>query len=183
MNKLFLLLFLAAAISFGFAINAPEQITWESHFKGKPDLRSPYFALTALSWQYSYESKVSRNRVEINLKNEISVDKNRSWVKWDKIKDPEIRASLLHHEQGHVNIHYIMFLEADRVLKNRSYSVKTYKADIKKLADEISDFFNTMQTNYDEETAHGSNHKMQARWDDIIEERMNESLQALADSK
>lgn len=161
----------------------PLQLNWETDFKGDPDNRSHFFALTAMTWQYSYESVLYRNRISIKLKNEISVDKNRSWVKWDKIKDPQISARLLHHEQGHANIQYILLLEADRVLKNRTYSTKNYKTEISKLANEISDFFDTMQKNYDEETEHGSNHKMQARWDIIIQDKMAESTAAMVKSK
>jgi hypothetical protein len=71
-----------------------------------------------------------------------------------------------------------LYLEADRVLKNRSYSVKNYKAQISQLANEISSYFDTMQRNYDDETEHGSNHKMQARWDQIIADKMEESRAA-----
>ncbi|UKT65184.1 DUF922 domain-containing protein [Pedobacter mucosus] len=175
-----ILLILLLPFTFAFrSDNAePVQLDWETYFKGNPDNRSSFFALTAMTWKYSYESTVYRNRVTIKLKNEISIDKDRSWVKWDKIKDPQISASLLHHEQGHVNIQYILLLEADRVLKNRNYSTKNYKAQISELANQISDFFDTMQKNYDEETEHGSNHKMQARWDVIIQDKMAESKAA-----
>ncbi|WP_231459832.1 DUF922 domain-containing protein [Pedobacter sp. Leaf132] len=167
------------ALSFKRDFTEPIQLNFETHFKGKPDENSPYFALTAMTWKYSYESTIYRNRVAINLKNEVSVDKSRSWVKWDKIKNEEIKASLLHHEQGHVNIHYILLLESDRVLKNRTYSVKNYKNQISDLANQISRYFDTMQRNYDEETEHGSNHKMQARWDKIIDDKIAESKAAM----
>lgn len=159
-------------------ISGPEQLDWNIHFKGKPDNSSPFYALTAMTWKYSYASTVYRNRVEIKLQNEISIDKNRSWVKLDKVRTEEARQDLLHHEQGHANIQYIMYLEADRVLKNRSYSVTNYKAQISQLANEISNYFDTMQKNYDDETEHGSNHKMQARWDKIIFDKTEESRMA-----
>jgi len=185
MKKLpiFLLFLMALPCTFAFkqGLTEPVQLDWETHFKGKADLRSPFFALTAMTWKYSYSSTVYRNRVTIKLKNEVSIDKTRSWVKWDKIKDPEIRASLLHHEQGHANIQYVLLLEAERVLKNRNYSVSNYKAQISELANQISDYFDTMQRNYDEETEHGSNHKMQARWDDIIQDKIEESRTAMAE--
>ncbi|MBO9674676.1 MAG: DUF922 domain-containing protein [Sphingobacteriaceae bacterium] len=178
-----ILFLLALPCTFAFKqdLSQPVQLDWETHFKGKADMRSPFFALTAMTWKYSYESTVYRNRVVIKLKNEVSIDKNRSWVKWDKIKDPEVRASLLHHEQGHANIQYILLLEAERVLKNRNYSVNNYKAQISDLANQISSFFDTMQRNYDDETEHGGNHKMQARWDEIIQDKMDESRAALAE--
>ncbi|MFC4210365.1 DUF922 domain-containing protein [Pedobacter lithocola] len=156
----------------------PEQLDWNIHFKGKPDNKSPFSALTAMTWKYSYGSTVYRNRVEIKLKNEITIDKTRSWVKLDRIRTEEAREKLLHHEQGHVNIQYVLLMEADRVLKNRTYSVKNYKAQIADLANQISDYFDTMQKNYDEETEHGSNQKMQARWDKIINDKMEESKAA-----
>ena len=178
-----LLFLLALPCTFAFKqdFSGPIQLNWETHFKGKADMRSPFFALTAMTWKYSYESTVYRNRVAIKLKNDVSIDKTRSWVKWDKIKDPEIRASLLHHEQGHADIHYILLLEAERVLKNRNYAVSNYKAQISELANQISNYFDTMQRNYDEETEHGSNHKMQARWDDIIQDKIEESRTAMAE--
>ncbi|TFB30124.1 DUF922 domain-containing protein [Pedobacter alluvionis] len=175
------LLVLPCTFAFKQDFSQPVQLDWETHFKGKPDMRSPFFALTAMTWKYSYESTVYRNRVAIKLQNDVSIDKNRSWVKWDKIKDPEIRASLLHHEQGHANIQYVLLLEAERVLKNRNYSVNNYKAQISELANQISNYFDTMQRNYDEETEHGSNHKMQARWDEIIQNKIEESRTAMAE--
>ena len=185
MKKLILplLFLLALPCTFAFKqdLDQPVQLDWETHFKGKADTRSPFFALTAMTWKYSYSSTVYRNRVAIKLKNEATIDKTRSWVKWDKIKDPDIRASLLHHEQGHADIQYVLLLEAERVLKNRNYSVSNFKAQISELANQISDYFDTMQRNYDEETEHGSNHKMQARWDEIIQDKIEESRAATAE--
>ncbi|MFC3563110.1 DUF922 domain-containing protein [Pedobacter jamesrossensis] len=177
---LFLFLLIFPLASFKQDFTEPVQLDWNIHFKGKPDNNSPYYALTAMTWKYSYGSTIYRNRVEIKLQNEVSIDKNRSWVKLDKVKSEEARQNLLHHEQGHVNIQYILLMEADRVLKNRTYSVKNYKAQISDLANQISNYFDTMQKNYDEETEHGSNHKMQDRWDKIISDKMVESKAASA---
>ncbi|MCX2429802.1 DUF922 domain-containing protein [Pedobacter sp. GR22-10] len=187
MKKLIIpiLFLLVLPFNFGFKTDftEPVQINWETHFKGQADMNSPFFALTAMTWEYSYESVVYRKRVTIKLKNEVRIDKDRSWVKWDRIRNPQVSADLLHHEQGHVNIQYILLSEAERVLKNRTYSVNNYKAQISQLANEVSTYFDTMQRNYDDETEHGSNHKMQARWDQIIQDKMEESRAAtLADA-
>ena len=184
MKKLLVSIFPILVLSWNVSaqdFTEPIQLNWETYFKGKADLKSPFFALTAMTWKYSYASTTYRNRVVINLKNEISIDKSRSWVKWDKIENEETRNNLLHHEQGHVNIQYILLLEANRVLKNRNYSVTNYKAQISDLANQISKYFDAMQKNYDEETEHGSNRKMQARWDDIIQDKMNESKAAVVE--
>lgn len=148
----------------------PEQVNWATHYKGKPNNSSPFFALTTMVWNYSYESTLYRNRVEIKLKNNVSIDKAKSWVKWDKIKDSDASKRLLHHEQGHVNIQYILLNEAEAQLQNRSYSPKTFRQDIANKAKEISAFFDDLQNRYDEETEHGLNRKAQQEWDKYIEE-------------
>ncbi|WP_165953155.1 DUF922 domain-containing protein [Pedobacter changchengzhani] len=179
MKKLFALISFIITLSFiSFKQDnyTPPQLDWATHYKGKADKNSPFFALTAMTWKYSYNSTASKTKVKIDLTNTLSIDVNRSWVKWDKITEPKIRESLLHHEQGHVNIEYILLKEADRVLKNNEYSVRNYKTEIANLANQLSTYFNTMQLNYDEETEHGSNHKMQARWDVIIADKTREVM-------
>lgn len=148
----------------------PEQVNWATHYKGTPNNNSPFFALTAMVWNYSYESTLYRNRVEIKLKNKVSIDKSKSWVKWNKIKDPDASRRLLHHEQGHVNIHYILLNEAEAQLQNRNYSPRTFRQDIANTAKEISTYFDEMQKRYDQETEHGLNRKAQLEWDKYIEE-------------
>jgi len=177
MKKYFLLLFILPILclsSFTQDFISPVTLDWDTHFKGKADKKSPYLALTAMTWHYQYDAVLSKNQVKIKLTNRVSIDIDRSWAKWDKLKDQNLRDHLLHHEQGHANIEYILLKEADRVLKNRSYSVKNYKTEIATLANEIGSYFDVMQKNYDEETVHGSNHKMQEKWDKIIADKMNE---------
>ena len=152
--------------------SAPIKINFQEYFKGKPDTNSPFVALTALTWKYSYKAKIFKNGVIVKFLNEDMVDKNRSWVKLDKLRGTNMTQQILNHEQGHVNISFLMVKEADKRLSNQTYSKHNYKTEIARLANSISDFYYTMQKNYDEETRHGSNLKMQARWDRIINERM-----------
>lgn len=175
--RLFVLLFFwlsALHFSFSQSPSKPVQIDFERYFLGKPDERSPFVALTALTWKYSYQAKISKNGVKVTFQNEDFVDKDRSWVKWERLKNDEMKSRVLHHEQGHVNISFIMVKEAERTLSSRAYSKKSYKTEIAALANSISNFFYKMQQNYDAETEHGSNYKMQARWDEIIREKMEE---------
>lgn len=179
MKKFFILIATILVLpfsSFKQDFYTPVQLDWNTNFKGKADKNSPFLALTAMTWKYSYNSTANRSRVKIDLTNTIFIDAARSWVKWDRITDPKIRESLLHHEQGHVNIQYILLREADRILKNRTYSPKNYKTEIAELANQLSSYFDTMQRNYDSETEHGSNHKMQARWDEIIADKTQEII-------
>ncbi len=169
---LFFLLFSTKQFAADQSPNQPIQIDFEHYFLGKPDGQSPFVALTALTWKYSYQARTSNNGVKVIFKNEDFIDKYRSWVKWERLKNDEMKSRVLHHEQGHVNISFIMVKEADKALSSHTYSKKNYKTEIAKLANSISDFFYKMQKNYDEETQHGSNYKMQARWDEIIRQKM-----------
>lgn len=156
--------------------SAPIKINFQEFFKGKPDANSPFVALTALTWKYSYKAKIFKNGVTVKFLNEDILDKNRSWVRLNQLRGTSMMQQILNHEQGHVNISFIMVREADKGLSNQTYSKHNYKTEIAQLANSISDFYYTMQKNYDEETRHGSNIKMQARWDKIINERLEEAL-------
>ncbi|MET4081846.1 hypothetical protein ABIB40_001797 [Pedobacter sp. UYP30] len=170
----FISLFIWSHIAFAQFPSSPIIINFERDFKGKPDKNSPFVALTVLTWEYSYQTEIRRDHLTITFQHEYKIEKGLSWVKLERLKDPALKARVLHHEQGHVNISFIMVKEADRVLSSRTYSKKDYRSEIGMLASSISEFFDTMQKNYDDETEHGSNYKMQQRWDKIIQEKMEE---------
>lgn len=176
MKPILLLVFLSFCVSKGFAQfpSSPTQLNFETYFRGKPDKNSPFVALTVFTWKYSYNIKIFGNQLVATFEHENKIEKQLSWVKLDRLTNPELKARVLHHEQGHVNISFIMIKEADRVLSSRTYSKKNYKAEIGMLAASVSEYFNTMQQNYDEETEHGSNYRMQQRWDNIIQQKMGE---------
>ncbi len=174
MKKGFVLLFMFcfSVSAFTQQPTAPILLNWETYFKGSPQPGSPFLALTALSWTYNYRAVIKQNKVNITFTNEVSIDKSKSWVKWDEIKDETMNKNLLHHEQGHANILFLLFKEADSTFKSRNYSVKNYKAEIARLAEGISNYYDDLQKKYDEETEHGSNHRMQAYWDKIIADKL-----------
>ncbi len=146
----------------------PEKLSWKTHFRGKPDYNSPFAALTVLRWHYEYKARIVNGRLEVRFSQLFGMDKNKSWVKPERIRNQAVSDQLLHHEQGHADIHYLMYREAKRVMENRTYRVETYKKEIATLADEVGKYFDEMQKRYDEETGHGNNFKKQAQWDEII---------------
>ncbi|PST82485.1 hypothetical protein C7T94_07345 [Pedobacter yulinensis] len=146
----------------------PEKLGWKTHFRGAPDYNSPFAALTVLRWHYEYKARITNGRLDIRFNQFFGIDKNKSWVKSERIRNETISNQLLHHEQGHADIHYLMSKEARRVMESRSYRIETYKKEIAALADEVGKYFDEMQKRYDAETAHGNNLKKQAQWDEII---------------
>ena len=91
-----------------FDIILPEKLEWETHFKASPDHYSPYAAVTATIWQYSYEANTQGNNLNINFKFIAGVDPEKSWVKQQRIRNAEINKELLNHEQGHVYINFLL---------------------------------------------------------------------------
>lgn len=172
MKVLALLTILFSAFTIQENVSLPEQISWRSHFLAPPDEYSPYFALTATRWHYSYNATIRGNDLHIDFKFLAGVDPNQSWVKLNRIKGAESKRKLLNHEQGHVNINFLLLKEGEQKIRFQRYTVKNYKKSIQENANKVSAYYREMQKRYDEETAHGSDDANQERWDRLIEEQM-----------
>jgi len=147
----------------------PEQINWNTHFLAEPDDHSAYFALTATTWQYSYHATVSQNGLHIDFKFSAGVDPNRSWVKLSKLRGSDAKRKLLNHEQGHVNINYLLLKDGEQKIRFQKYTIRNYKKSIQENANKVSAYYSAMQDRYDEETKHGSDDVIQEKWDRFIE--------------
>lgn len=152
----------------------PEQLRWHTHFLADPDPHSPYFALTATRWHYSYNAKITGNNLHIDFKFSAGVDPNESWVKLGQLKNAESRRKLLNHEQGHANINFLLLKDGEQKIRFQKYTVRNYKKAILENARKVSDYYSDMQKRYDAETKHGSDDAQQAKWDAIIERALKE---------
>lgn len=151
----------------------PEQVDWDTHFLAKPDKLSPYAALTVTNWHYSYNAKISGNKLHIDFKFSGGVVPTESWVKQDRISNRKISRQLLNHEQGHVNINFILLKEGEQQVRYQNYTTSNYKRLIQANANKVSKYYSDMQSRYDLETKHGSDLEAQASWDDYIRDQMN----------
>ncbi|KQB98952.1 hypothetical protein [Pedobacter sp. Hv1] len=152
----------------------PTQLDWDTHFKAKPDEHSPYVALTATTWQYSYSSTVGRNKLlNIDFKFAAGVEPEKSWVKQNRIIDKKANRQLLNHEQGHVYINFLLLKEGEIVIRNQNYTLTNYKKLIQTTANKVSKYYSDMQSRYDEETKHGADPQAQSQWDDFLRDQMN----------
>lgn len=150
----------------------PEQLNWHTHFLADADENSPYFALTATRWQYSYNASISGNDLHINFKFIAGVDPKQSWVKLNRLKGAESKRRLLNHEQGHVNINFLLLKEGEQKIRFQRYTIRNYKRSIQENANKVSAYYRDMQNRYDEETKHGSDDTNQQRWNRLIEEQL-----------
>ncbi len=154
----------------------PEQISWRNHFLARPDEHSPFFALTATQWHYSYNASVRGNNLHINFKFSGGVNPNESWVKLNRLKGAESKRKLLNHEQGHVNINFLLLKDGEQKVRFQRYNVKNYKKAIQENANKVSAYYRNMQKRYDDETKHGSDDVNQLRWDRLIEEQLRKYI-------
>jgi GH25 family lysozyme M1 (1,4-beta-N-acetylmuramidase) len=156
--------------------DVPEQITWHRHFNAEPDDRSPYAALTTTIWQYSYKAMISGRKLHIDFNFVSGVDPEKSWVKYPRIRNKEVDKQLLNHEQGHVNINYILRKQGDLILRNQNYTVNNYQKLIRSTANRISKHYSEMQERYDRETKHGSDLAAQKKWDNYLQKELSKYL-------
>lgn len=172
MTKAFILLLFTTFFSQDQSVR-PEQINWRSHFLAKPDEHSPFFALTATRWHYSYTASVRGNNLHINFKFTAGVDPAQSWVKLNRLKGAESKRKLLNHEQGHANINFLLLKDGEQKIRYQRYTTKNYKKLIQENANKVSAYYRDLQKRYDEETKHGSDDLQQERWDRIIDSELS----------
>ncbi len=171
--KCFLLLtILCSAFTTQENASFPEQINWRTHFLASPDENSPFYALTATRWHYSYNASVKGNNLHINYTFSGGVDRSKSWVKLNRLRGAESKRKLLNHEQGHVNINFLLLKDGEQKIRFQRYTVKNYKRLIQDNANKVSAFYRDMQKRYDEETKHGSDDANQERWNRLIDEQL-----------
>lgn len=169
---LFVIIIITTAFKANYTAFA-EKIEWNTHFNAKPDDYSPYAALTATTWQYSYITKIRDNQLNIDFKFVGGVDPNKSWVKRNRIKNKEISNQLLNHEQGHVYINFLLLKEGELRVRNQNYTINNYKKLIQLTANKISKQYSDMQSRYDNETKHGSDLFAQKQWDDYLKKQLD----------
>lgn len=154
----------------------PEQLNWRTHFLADADEHSSFYALTATRWHYSYNASIRGKDLHINFKFSAGVDPSQSWVKLNRLKGAESKRKLLNHEQGHVNINFLLLKDGEQKIRFQRYTIKNYKKSIQENANKVSAYYSDMQNRYDEETKHGSDDANQERWDRFLETQLKKYI-------
>lgn len=144
-----------------------QKLTWKD-FKGKPNKRSPYKAMTFAS--------VSSNLISFS-KNELKIEilchfiKNKSWK---TIETNE----LLRHEQLHFDIAEL----AARKMRERVSKLNLKNLSSKNIEQKLNSIFNSsveeqmeMNQKYDSETNHSIKYIAQSDWEKKIKEKLIET--------
>lgn len=151
----------------------PIQLDWDRHFKGIPNNNSPYYAETKTNFRYRYNVKIRDGVFSIEFKFYGGVDSLNSWVKKEKITDPKASEQLLNHEQGHANIGFLHFKEAEIQISSQNYTASNYKNLIEETDKQLRIFYKDMQIRYDNETRHGIDLSAQKRWDNDLTQQLS----------
>lgn len=146
----------------------PLQLDWDSCYLAKSDDNSSFLALTALTFKYGYNSEIHGKNLTLRFNFSADIDRAKSWVKRDKIRNSRAFKRLLRHEQVHVDINYLLMRELERKLTTKNYGLNTFKREIKLTADQTQQFYDDMQLQYDLQTNHGTNNIVQHQWETSI---------------
>jgi hypothetical protein len=167
-SKSFLVFFFLLAILHG---NAQDTLWWKpaykltwNDFRGKPDLRSNFLALSSAGISYN----IFYNKTSIQVSAEAFFVRSKSWRKFTA------DSSLLRHEQGHFDITEIYrrkLLHASREIPS---DVQEKASWVSAKADKIIEQKNAFQLQYDTETRNGTDKKKQELWLAKIQQLLKE---------
>ena len=142
--------------------NANRRLTW-ADYKSKPNPESDAAASTTTTLIVEYN--ISSNHFGYKIQSLFS--KTRSW-------GLHKTAYILSHEQGHFDIAEVFARKLHKKLSGYKFNPKTYKKDLKKIYDDVTDEKEETQNEYDEETRHSINKTRQAEWLKKIDEMLEE---------
>ncbi|MGZ3902453.1 MAG: DUF922 domain-containing protein [Bacteroidia bacterium] len=154
----------------GFSSFQPEQkilwsesrkLTWDD-FQGKINQSSLYKANTET--EVAVQIKAKGEEATVTL--ECFFIKGASWTKTHD------NAYLLEHEQTHFNITEIGVRKFRKMLSGKSFSVKSFQQELKKMHSEVGRDSKAMQAEYDKETEHSVNEVGQKKWNKKVTEEL-----------
>jgi hypothetical protein len=135
------------------------KLTWDD-FKGKPNMSSPFKALT----ESEIKTEISAKNNEAHLIIKTFFDKNNSWVK--DIKTDE----LLAHEKLHFDITELWARKFRQKIKGQTFNFKTFQKELNAVQSAIHEESKEMQIAYDKETRHAEIVVSQKKWEKKIAE-------------
>jgi len=142
-----------------------------SDFTGAVDSTSPFFAYTW--WRINYRIANAQTRgdsvIITSFEVRLELDPLRSWVKKEKETD-----DLLVHEQGHFNFGILCMDEFLAAYSKLHFTKDNLHTAIQNLFSAILKEYHDMGERYDQETNHGMNKQVQAKWNSFFREQLKE---------
>lgn len=147
-----------------FEWSAERRLTW-ADFQGPPDVRSSAAALSAYVTSFDTEcaGQVFVPRVVSRFLPKMS------WVKSQHLLNRE-SANTLRHEQTHFDLSEVQARRARQELLALSSPCALSNDDFDRLFKKIGQRDGDIQQQYDRETAHGTNYRIQNEWQSRVEQ-------------
>lgn len=142
--------------------SASRKLTW-ADYKGSPDPASDAAASTTT--YLSIEYNINSNSFGYKIQSRFS--RTRSWG----LHKTEYIQS---HEQGHFDIAEIYARKLHKEMSEYKFDKKTFRKDLKKIYDDVTEEKEEFQNQYDRETRHSINKARQAEWLKKIEDLLQE---------
>ncbi|MEO8770010.1 MAG: hypothetical protein ABI402_07990 [Ferruginibacter sp.] len=125
-------------------------------------------ALTVSGFGYNASLKTINGKGELIINVYCYFSKNKSWVKPGR-NTPYI----LNHEQHHFDVSYIAAQLFIAKLQSTKFTINNYQELLARIYNECCDSMNNMQNDYDSQTKNGQVEEEQARWNTLIDSRIN----------
>lgn len=138
-------------------------LTWDD-FQATPPASSRYAAQIMPGVSYEGHSEVEKGNINVKLKLKVFMLKSQSWVKSIGHND-----YALNHEQRHFDISRLAIEDFRKRVNPDSLSLNDYNSNIQYRYIEMYRALSLRQQQYDDETNHGINQTVQARWNARID--------------
>ena len=151
--------------------NAGKKLTWND-FKANPDRSHPYAAITYSGMSYGFSADVVNGEVYVKYNVNCFFVANKSWVKRRYLGDAE----LLKHEQLHFDITELFTRKFRKELSVMNFT-ENVKSEIKVVYKRLTREKVSLQEQYDSETDHSKNKRVQKTWQLKVESELQKLLE------
>jgi hypothetical protein len=143
-----------------------------AEFQGIPRGTSEdVIAHTHCTIDYHYIANGVDGHYRLNFTIRAIMDRQRSWIKMERVTSQEMLAQILKHEQGHYAICYLEQQELLRVVGQTLFDAD-YRREAQGILDRIDAKYHQLNIDYDIDTRHMQNHVQQASWNDYFDKKI-----------
>ncbi len=142
-------------------------LQWKD-FQGTPLPNHRAAAITVSGFGYKASLKNTGSKGDLIISVYCFFNKPKSWV-----KEGKTTSYILAHEQNHFDITYLatnIFIEK---LKAANFTTSNMNALLPRLYTESCDIMNKLQDDYDGQTKHGQVKDIQQKWNEFINEKLD----------
>lgn len=141
------------------------KLTWDN-FKGRPDMRSPFSAMTHSGIVFSYQVTSENGNLSLTTEVEAQFHPKMSWYKPERVNN-----HVLQHEQGHFNITEIHARKLRKAFAEYKVT-RNYERELSAIFTKINRERQAMQDRFDKETNHSQNKEKEAEWQNFIKNKL-----------